>query len=75
MTADRNKYVFSFRAASSAKRLTKRFRVSLVNNKVMKGEKFTIHDCRRIALQDVYDHEGIKAASKMAAHASIETTL
>jgi integrase len=72
---EKSPYVFSFRAESSALRLLQRFRLSLVKAQIKEGERFTVKDCRSIAIQDIFEHEGIDAAQKIADHSSKITTL
>ena len=72
---DKLTYVFSFRAKTSAHRLLKKFRVSLINAGIKEGNKFTVRDCRSIAIQDIFENEGIDEAQKIANHSSKLTTV
>jgi integrase len=68
-------YLFSFFRGGAVHKRFKLFKEFLVGMQVAHAEQMIIHDIRKIVLRQTHESRGVKAATKLAQHANMQTTL
>jgi hypothetical protein len=75
MLKRRTTYLFSFFRTSAVYKRFKLFKEYLVGLKVEHAEEMVIHDIRKIVLRNMHESRGLRAATKLAQHSNMQTTL